>query len=210
MVGILEDVHAAVGPHFREAGRALVLLRGSEEGDPSDVEAEFGSSEYAKEVLGQLWGFPPSLELEKEAALQQATIQMINFGLVESAKDCSEGGLAVTIAECCFGQALGAQVDLKSNGLVPEFVLFGEDASRVLISCDPKNLERIQQVAVQYALSAEQIGSTVPDKLEIRVDGKPAATAYVSQLREIWDSALEHALHVETEERLVPSALQKS
>ena len=210
MVGILEDVHKAVSPHFHGLERAVLVLRGSEPGDTSDVEAEFGSSEYAKEILGQLWGFPPSLELEKEAALQKALIEMINAGLIESAKDCCEGGLAVTLAECGFARGVGARVDLKSHGLVAEFVLFGEDASRVLISCDPKNLERIQQLAVQYALSAEQIGSTVPDKLEIRVDGKPAATASISELRETWDSALESALHVETEERLVPSALQKS
>ena len=210
MVGILEDVHKAVSPHFHGLGRAVLVLRGSEPGDTSDVEAEFGSSEYAKEILGQLWGFPPSLELEKEAALQKALIEMINAGLIESAKDCCEGGLAVTLAECGFARGVGARVDLKSHGLVAEFVLFGEDASRVLISCDPKNLERIQQLAVQYAFSAEQIGSTVPDKLEIRVDGKPAATASISELRETWDSALESALHVETEERLVPSALQKS
>jgi phosphoribosylformylglycinamidine synthase len=210
IVGILEDVHKAIGPHFRQPERALVLLRGSEPGDASDVEAEFGSSEYAKEILGQLWGFPPSLELEREAALQKAVVEMIDTGLVESAKDATEGGLAVTLAESGFAHGLGAQVDLVSNGLVPEFVLFGEDASRILISCDPEKLERIQQVAVKYALSAEHIGNTVPDKLEIRVDGQPAATATVSELREAWECALERALHVETEERLVPAALQKS
>ncbi len=102
VVGILEDVHKAVGPHFRGPGQALVLVRGSEAGDASDVEAEFGSSEYAKEILGQIWGFPPSLELEKEAALQKAVIEMIGSGIVESAKDCTEGGLAVTVAECGF------------------------------------------------------------------------------------------------------------
>ena len=210
VVGILEDVHKAVGPHFREAGHALILVRGSETGDASDVEAEFGSSEYAKEILGRIWGFPPSLELEKEAALQKAVVEMIDSGLVESAKDCSEGGLAVTLAECGFNQEIGAQVDLASNGLVPEFVLFGEDASRVLISCDPQSAARIQQVALRYRLSAEQIGSTVPDQLEVRMDGKAAATARVSELREAWAGALEQALHVETEERLVPGALQKS
>ncbi len=72
---------------------------------------------------------------------------MIGAGLLESAKDCSEGGLAVTLAECGFAHGIGARVDLSSDGLVPEFVLFGEDASRVLISCDPQNVERIQQVA---------------------------------------------------------------
>ena len=117
VVGILEDVHKAVGPDFREPGHALVLVRGSEAGDASDVEAEFGSSEYAKEILGQIWGFPPALELEKEAALQKAIVEMIGSGLVESAKDCSEGGLAVTVAECGFAHGVGAEVDLSSNGL---------------------------------------------------------------------------------------------
>ncbi len=210
VVGILEDVHKAISPHFREVGRALLVLRGSEPGDASDVEAEFGSSEYAKELWGETWGFPPSLELEKEAALQKAIVEMISAGLLDSAKDCSEGGLAVALAECGFADGIGARVDLNSNGLVPEFVLFGEDASRVLISCDPQNAKRIQQLAVQYGLSAEPIGNTGPDQLEIQVDGKAAVKASVSELREAWANALERALHVDTEERLVPSTLQKS
>ncbi len=210
IVGILEDVHKAVGPNFRETGRALLVVRGSEPGDASDVEAEFGSSEYAKEILGQVWGFPPSLELDKESALQKATIDMISQGLVESAKDCSEGGLAVTLAECGFARGIGAQIDLTSNGLVPEFVLFGEDASRILISCDPVNVGRIQQIAVQFGLSAEQIGNTISNQVEINVDGAIAAVASVSELKDAWANALERALHVETEERLVPGALQKS
>jgi phosphoribosylformylglycinamidine synthase len=210
VVGIIEDVHKTIGPHFRKTGRSLVLLRGSEPGDASDVEAEFGSSEYAKEVLGQVWGFPPSLELDKEAALQKATIEMIDLGLLESAKDCSEGGFAVTIAECGFARGIGAQVDLSSNGLVLEFVLFGEDASRILISCDPQNVEGIKQIAVKYGLSADAIGETVPDKLEIRVAGNVAAAASVSELRDAWAGALAKALHVETEERLVPATLQRS
>ena len=210
VVGIMEDVHKAVGPNFREPGRALLVIRGSEQGDAADVEAEFGSSEYAKEVVGQIWGFPPSLELEKEAALQKAIVEMIGAGLLESAKDCSEGGLAVTLAECGFAHGIGAEVELSSQGLVPEFVLFGEDASRVLISCDPQNIKRIQQVAVQYGLSVEPIGHTGPDQLEIRIDGNGAVKASVSEFRDAWANALELALHVETEERLVPSTLQKS
>ena len=107
---------------------------------------------------------------------------MIDAGLVESAKDCSEGGLAVTLAECGFARRHRRQVDLSSDGLVPEFVLFGEDASRILISCDPENVGRIKEIAVKYALSAENIGETVPDKLEIRVDGEVTASADVSEL----------------------------
>jgi phosphoribosylformylglycinamidine synthase len=205
IVGILQDVHKAVGADFKQAGRALMLLRGSEPGDESDVEAEFGSSEFAKELLGQIWGFPPSLELEKEAALQKAIIELIDQGLVESAKDCTEGGLAVTAAECGFARGVGAQVDVASGGLVPEFVLFGEDASRILISCDPNNVAGIKLVAVKHALSAEHIGNTVPDNLEIRVDGKLAAAAPVSELKKAWATALERALHTETEEQIAIS-----
>jgi phosphoribosylformylglycinamidine synthase II len=210
IVGILEDVHRAVGPHFKQAERALVLLRGSEPGNTYDVEAEFGSSEYAKEVLGEFWGFPPALEIEHEAVLQKAIIEMIDAGLIESAKDCSEGGIAVTLARCGFEHGIGASVDLDSDGLVPEFVLFGEDASRILVSCDPNHVERIKQVAVKYALSAEHIGHTAPGHLEIQVDGKLAISAGVSELSEIWSSALERALHSETEEGLVPGVLQRS
>jgi phosphoribosylformylglycinamidine (FGAM) synthase-like enzyme len=113
--------------------------------------------------------------------------------------------LAVTLAECGFAKGIGAQVTLDSGGLVPEFVLFGEDASRILISCNQKYVERIKQVAVQYALSAENIGSTVPDNLEISVDGKPAASAPVSELKTVWAKALEDALHTETEDQLAIS-----
>jgi phosphoribosylformylglycinamidine synthase len=205
VVGILEDVHKAIGSDFQETGRALVLLRGSEPGDASDVEAEFGSSEYAKEILGRLWGFPPALEIGKEAALQKAIVQMIDEGLVETAKDCTEGGLAVTLAECSFARGIGAQVSVESAGLVPEFVLFGEDASRILISCDQRYLERIKQLVAQYGLSARRIGVTVPDNLEISVDGKPAASAPVSELKTVWAKALEEALHIETEEQIAIS-----
>jgi len=203
IVGILEDVHKAVGPDFQQTGRALVLLRGSEAGDAADAEAEFGSSEYAKEILGRIWGFPPALELEKEAALQKAIVQMIDERLVDSAKDCTEGGLAVTVAECGFALGIGAHVALASEGLAHEFVLFGEDASRILISCDPVNVERIQQIAVQFGLSAELIGSTVPDNLEIRVDGEVSAQAPVSELKQGWAAALESALRTELEELAV-------
>ncbi len=87
------------------------------------------------------------MELDKEAGLQKAIIEIIDEGLVESAKDCTEGGLAVTLAECGFARGIGAQVDLGSDGLVLESVLFGEDASRILISCDAESVARIKQIA---------------------------------------------------------------
>jgi phosphoribosylformylglycinamidine synthase len=199
IVGILDDVHKAVFPHFREPGRAVVLLRASEPGDLTDAESEFGSSEYAKEILGTLWGFPPALELEREAALQKALVEMIGADLVESAHDCSEGGMAVTLAESCFMNGVGVRVNLASAGLPPEFVLFGEDASRVVISCDQSKLGGIQQIAAKYRLSAEEIGETVSEQVEIKLDGRLVVSAPVSELRVSFESALEAALRADSE-----------
>ena len=107
IVGIIEDVAKAVRPSFKEANRAIVLLSASESGDATDAEIEFGSSEYAKEFLGSLWGFPPALELEREAALQKAIIEMAQADVLDSAHDIAEGGIAVTLAECAFEKGIG-------------------------------------------------------------------------------------------------------
>src|SRR5258706_7421260 len=194
VVGILEDVETTAKMYFRESGRALILLRGSEPGDATDAEIEFGSSEYAKEILDALWGFPPALELEKEAALIQCLIEAIQAGLADSVHDCSEGGLAVALSESCFQKGVGASVRLASGDLPIECVLFGEDASRGVLSCDPQNVKRIQQLAVQHGISAELIGETSVDMLEIFVDGKIAVTAPVADLRADFEGALEKAL----------------
>ncbi len=204
IVGILDDVQKAAFPHFREPGRVIVLLRASESGDLTDAESEFGSSEYAKEILGSIWGFPPALELEREAALQKAIVEMIGAGLVDSAHDCSEGGIAVTLAESAFTNGVGVRANLASLGLPPEFVLFGEDASRVVISCDRSKLSRIQQVAGKYRLFAEEIGETVSDQLEITLDGRVVVSSAVSELRDAFEGALEAALRAE------PGALAES
>jgi phosphoribosylformylglycinamidine synthase len=199
IVGILDDVHKAVNPHFKAPGRAIVLVRASEQGDATDAETEFGSSEYAKEIVGSLWGFPPALELDREAALQKALVELAQTGVVDSTHDCTEGGLAVALAESGFAKGFGISVDLVSNGLAPEFVLFGEDASRVIISCDRSNLSRIQQVAVKYGLSVDVIGQTVLDKVEIRLDGRVVVSATVNELRDGFEGALEAALETDLE-----------
>jgi phosphoribosylformylglycinamidine synthase len=210
VVGVIEEVEKTASFEFREPGRAVVLLRGTEPGDATDAEAEFGSSEYAKEILGAVWGFPPALELEKEAALQKCIVALIRQGLVESAHDCSEGGLAVALAESAFPNGVGARIDLASGGLPAEFLLFGEDASRILISCASGRVGRIQELAVENGIAADVLGETVSEKIEVLIDGRQVVAAAVSELREAWASALERALGVETAEELVPSVLEKS
>jgi len=199
VVGILDDVRKTAKMHFAATGRTIVLLRAGEAPDITDVESEFGSSEYAKEILGGLWGYPPELDLEKEAALQKAVIELIQQGLVDSAHDCSDGGLAVALSEKAFAKNVGARVSLPSNGLPAEFVLFGEDASRVVLSCDPGNVSRIQQVADKYGIAADVLGETLPERLEISLDGKVLLSAAVSELNQAYESALESTLRTDPE-----------
>jgi len=199
IVGTLDDVNKAVFPHFRNAGRTVVLLRASDPGDVTDAESEFGSSEYAKEILGKIWGFPPALELEREAALQKGIIEMIQAGWIESAHDCSDGGIAVALAESTMAQTIGIKADIASQRLPSEFVLFGEDAGRIIISCDPSHLPGIQQIAVKYGLSSEIIGETIPGKFELNLDSEAVVSTTVVELREDFEGALEKALQAELE-----------
>ncbi|MFZ0685820.1 MAG: phosphoribosylformylglycinamidine synthase subunit PurL [Terriglobales bacterium] len=197
VVGILEDVHKAAKMHFALPGRTIVLLRANEPGDAVDAEGEFGSSEYAKEILGALWGYPPELDLEKEATLQHALVSLIDAGLVESAHDCSDGGLAVALAEAALPAGVGLSVKLNRRKLAPEFALFAEDASRVVLTCDPANLPRIQQVAEEHDVFADVLGETVSDRVEIAVNGQPAVSASIAELRDAYEGALEKALRTE-------------
>ena len=198
VVGLLEDVHKTAKMHFAQPGRKIVLLRANDAGDAVDAESEFGSSEYAKEVLGALWGYPPELDLEKEAMLQRALVALIRAGLLESAHDCSDGGLAVALVESALPGGVGFRVSLRNQLLAREFLLFAEDASRVVVSCDPIHLPRIQQAAEEYGVSADVLGETGADRVEISVEGQPVISASVGELRAAYEGALENALRADT------------
>ncbi len=199
VVGILDDVSKTAKMPFASTGRTIVLLRAGEAADITDVESEFGSSEYAKTILGALWGYPPELDLENEAALQKAVIELIQQGLAESVHDCSDGGLAVALAEKTFAKGVGARVNFASNGLPAEFTLFGEDASRIVLSCDPANVLRIQQVAKKNGIGADVLGETIPGRLEISLNGQVVASAAVADLDQAYESALESILRTDPE-----------
>ena len=113
--------------------------------------------------------------------------------------DCSDGGLAVALVEKAFPRGIGVRVNLASDGLPAEFVLFGEDASRIVVSCDPVQLERIQGVAGKYDLAADVLGETVPERLEISLDETIIISAEVSDLSDVFEGALEAALRTDPE-----------
>jgi phosphoribosylformylglycinamidine synthase len=183
IVGLLK-IAAPLAIPFVNAGRAVVLLGGL--GACDDV--RFGSSEYAKEIAGSLWGLPPALDLEKEKQVQEAMRQIAAEGLADSAHDLSDGGLAVALAECCFGAGqIGAQVDLDSD-LRPEILLFHEGPSRILIST--ANPKAVSAIAVQHGVEAVVIGTTVENGLEIRQRGNTLGAWELAALRPAYEDAL--------------------
>jgi len=215
IVGMIDDVEKVVVSGFKKSGQAIVMITGDHHAHRNEADVELGSSEYALHVLGAMWGVPPSIDLKNEKALHELLVELAREGLMGSAKDVSEGGIAVALGEECFKRDLGAEVHLISADLALESVLFGEDATRVLISCDVEQVSRIQEVSGKFGLSALEIGVVTGSNLEdsnlrISVDGEIVLREPVSTLKRSWAESLEKALHVETEEELVPNVLQRS
>ena len=206
VVGIMDDLSKAMSFHFRHPGRDVLLLWTQ----LAVTETEFGSSEYAREILGEVWGQPPALDLKKEAALQACLLELIQGGLIESAHDCSEGGLAVAFAECSFPAGIGAILTLPETETADELALFAEDAGRIVISCDPAKTQDIKKTAGNQGITAELLGQTQAENLEIKRGRRILVNTSVSELKKVWSDALKIALHSETPEHLVPEVLQKS
>jgi len=158
----------------------VVILLGEDRG-------ELGGSEYLKTMHGLVRGDAPALDLAREAALIRLVTSAIGDGLIRSAHDCSDGGLAVTLAECCFDSGgLGVSVDLSTA-----LELFSETASRIVVSVDASKEKDILQRAAAAGVPARRIGTTGGDRLKITIDGTAAIDVAVAEAERIWSTALE-------------------
>ena len=188
IVGIMKTVRPTP-MHFQEPGRAVMLLGGIGCCD----HRRFGGTQYAKVMLNDLWGLPPALDMDYEKRVQQAIREIVTEGLAESAHDVSDGGLAVTLAECSFGSpAVGAEIRLPS-GLRPEFLLFHEGPSRIVVSTS--NPENVLKVAQKNGVEALHIGDTMKEGLRISSDSETLIDCGLKELRESWQTSLERLLH---------------
>jgi len=176
------------GPGFRAPGRAVYLIGGIGEAS----ETTMGGTQYAKQVLGALWGLPPAIDLHLERRVQAAVREMVRSAAVESAHDLSDGGLAWCLAESAFPHEIGAQIELDSP-LRPELLLFHEGPSRVLVST--ANPAVVEQIAARHGAPAVCIGSTGGGELVIRNRGQLLLATSVGELKQRWSAALEQWLH---------------
>jgi phosphoribosylformylglycinamidine synthase subunit PurL len=158
----------------------------------------FGSSEFAKAVLGSVWGTPPALDLEAEADLHTLLAALAERKLLSSARDISDGGIAVALAQSCFQNGIGAVVEQEPSLLVhPLFGLFAEPASTILVTTEPSNISAIEKLAEEFSFMAARIGATGGHNLEISVYGNVFISGSLAALRKPWAESLQATLHDE-------------
>jgi len=178
----MDDVtkHATVA--FKSDGDVIVLVGESLQ--------ELGGSEYLKVEHGLVSGPPPALDLELEADVQDAVREGILAGLVRSAHDCSEGGVAVTLAESCMASGLGADVHLHDE-LHPVASLFGETQSRIVVSVAEPDAEAFVSSLIAREVPYSVIGTVGGDRFTIceRLD------LTLDELREAFEPTLERLVH---------------
>jgi phosphoribosylformylglycinamidine synthase len=199
VVGILEDVTKAVPASFQQAGDYVFLIRPNFDREIA-WQKELGSSEFAKSVFGALWGVPPSLDVKnEEAALHRLLIKLAEEGILNSACDVSEGGLAVAFAEAGFRNGIGVtaathQPDWE-NAL---HAYFSEDASNVMVTVSAEHSRRLLEIVEkEFGFLAAPLGKTTNGEFRLVWESQPFIESTISDLHQPWAGALESALHYE-------------
>ncbi len=190
MVGLIEDTRKIITPGFKKEGDIIALL-----GETHD---DLAASEYAQTILGipteQIVanGIGPKVDLDCERRVQDACLKMADECLLVSAHDCSDGGLAVAIAESCFSSlgrdSTGADIKLKNDGLAPEAFLFGETPSRIVISFAADKLNRVTEIASDCGFAV--IGTVKGTDLRIAIDGSNDIDITIAKLEDAWKHSL--------------------
>jgi phosphoribosylformylglycinamidine synthase len=192
MIGVIDDITKVVSSDFKDAGDAVIIFTAGWSGNVTDG---LGGSEYLFQRAGLVTGAAPELNIEKEAAIIKTLVQLADRGLLKSAHDLSEGGFAVAVAECCFGQSteipLGATIGkVTRDGVSRDTLLFGERQGRVLLSAKPSDVEAIQNLANVNGLLAFNIGTVGGDRLIIGDEIDES----VAELFEVYSESLHKAL----------------
>lgn len=194
MVGLIEDTRKLITHGFKSEGDVIAVL-----GETRD---DLAASEYAQTVLGlateQLIenAALPTVDLAQEKQVQETLLRLIDACLIRSAHDCSDGGLAITIAECCFSSlgrdAIGAEIALAESKLSREADLFGETPSRIVISFSAENESKIKDIVGDFSFT--ELGRVTGDTLNISINGEALVSASISELESTWANSLAEKL----------------
>ena len=219
MLGILDDVSRVLEMAFRNPGDVILLLDGSNTDararavSPAAFSREFSSSEYSRTIGGIVAGEPPAIELDAEKRLIDGLAALASGGLVRSAHDISDSGLALALAECCFasyslaeaghavpafrGAAASLGLTVSVDDPAPaEYAVFGERGARAVVSVSPENLAAVLTIARQYGLAAREIGRVTRDRFRIEQRGHAVIESAVEALRDAWTNSLEQCLGI--------------
>src|SRR6266496_1230612 len=205
MVGLVDKEEHITTQWFKKDSDAILLI--------GEIGNEIGGSQFLKIYHGRKQGPPPVVDLAHEIKIQNAVRDLIREGLVKSAHDCSEGGFAVTLAECCFNPEglLGAEINVAhASGLRTDqnrkleacATLFNESQSRIVISVAANNMGRTMSTLRQYGVPFRQLGKVGGDELRIRVNEETFRWP-LADLYDDWFNAIRRA--VEDEAERIPS-----
>ncbi len=199
MVGLIEDTRKIITHGFKSEGDLVALV--------GETKNDLSVSEYAQTILGFSTdelidiGEVPELDLELEKRVQKMCLKLADEFMLNSAHDCSDGGLAVAIAESCFSslnrKATGAEIELKNERLLAESLLFSESPSRIVISFKWEDLERVSAVALENDCPFEVIGRVGGEDLKIKLNESEIVSASIAELENAWTNSLENQLGIE-------------
>ena len=192
MLGLVDDVRKVIQPGFKNPGDFIALLGATLD----DLEG----SEYCNVTAGAVGDRVPRLDLNTELAVQAACLNAAQKGLLRSAHDCADGGLAVALAECCFSslnrEAFGADIDITGEyDIVTR--LFSETPSRIIISFDQAWLGEIEEVVAAAGCQMTLLGNVGSDRLRIESDGEEVIQLDVLEMETAWRSSLAEKLQAE-------------
>jgi len=224
VVGLLEDVTKAVAGGFDVKDELVLILGESSSKEANELYEELGSSEFAKICLGETWGRPPQLDLDREAKLQRFLAEIVQQGLISSAQDVADGGIAVALAKACIDRNLGIHANLSglmwkgkgssgspdkpSDGICTESALFGEHGSMVLVSGSGPNIGNVIELAQKAgiphllcgefdALYAGRLTISNKNPWSVTAEECDAVDVALSELNAIFSDALEAQLSAE-------------
>jgi phosphoribosylformylglycinamidine synthase len=198
MVGLIDHENHITTQWFKNEGDAIILV--------GKIRGELGGSHYVKVCHGLKIGPPPHVDLPHEIKIQSAVRDLIREGLVKSAHDCSEGGLAVALTECCFNpdELFGAKIALNAGDTSATTVLFNESQSRIVISVAPENLDNTMSILRDRDVPSQQLGQVGDNELRIQVNDESFAWA-IADLYDDWWNSIRRLVESDSSAERIPS-----